>query len=64
MGALATFANDGNFLPGVVVLFEFVKNRIDEVIESGNDLELDSAEDWAFERLGERFFDFAGSGKL
>lgn len=64
MGSLAALAGNGDFLAGVVVLFKLVVDCVDEVIESRNDLELDFAENGAFEGFGERFFDFACASEL
>lgn len=53
MGSLPAMAGDGDLLARVVVLLELVVDCVDEIIESGNDLKLDPAEDGALEGLGE-----------
>lgn len=62
--SLSAFAGNGDFFTRVVVLFKLVINGINEIIESRNDLELDFAENGAFEGFGEGFLDFAGASDL
>lgn len=53
-----------HLLTGVVVVFELVKDLINEVIESRDDLELDFVQNRALEGLGKRRLDFLASCKL
>jgi hypothetical protein len=61
---VATIHADGDFLPWKIVLFEVVEYVVDEVVETRNGLELNFAEDGAFEGFGKRLFDFSTSSEL
>lgn len=64
MDAVPFFGRRSHLLPGVIVLFEFVVNHVDEVVEAGDDLKLNFAQDRALEGFGKGLFDFATASKL
>lgn len=58
------FGRRRHLLSRVIVLFEFVVNHVDEVVEAGDDLELNFAQDRSLEGFGKGLFDFATASKL
>ena len=42
---------DGDFFAGEEVVFEFVENQVNQVVQTRNCLELDLPKDWALQRL-------------